>query len=62
MKGTGQTIEQKLDVLIELSQKLLALELARSGVPQAAIGKHVHIATEKVNGFLRGVKTRERQQ
>ena len=26
MKGTGQTIEQKLDVLIELSQKLLALE------------------------------------
>ena len=56
MKGSSQTTEQKLDIMIELLQHLLVLELARSGVKQAAIGKHVRIATAKVNGMLRGVK------
>lgn len=52
----NQALEQKLDSLIELTQNLLALELARSGVTTADIGKRLHVAKAKVVTMLRGVK------
>jgi len=55
-KDSGKIIEEKLDSMIELLQNLLALELARSGVAKAEIGKRVHVATAKVVKMLKGVK------
>lgn len=55
-KENNQTIEKKLDTLIELMRQLLALELSRSGVPQKEIGKRLHVATATVVVMLKGVK------
>ncbi len=52
----NETVEGKLDALIELMQQLLALELSRSGVSQVEIGKRVHVATATVGEMLKGVK------
>jgi len=49
-------IEQKLDSAIGFLQHLLALELARSGVPKQAIAKHIRVATATVVKMLKGVK------
>jgi transposase len=49
-------IEEKLDTIIELLKHLLAVELARGGVPQAQIAKRVKLATATVNKMLRGIK------
>lgn len=55
-RNTNQTVEQKLDGAIELLRHLLALELAREGVPKQAIAKHLHVATATVVKMLKGVK------
>jgi DNA-binding IclR family transcriptional regulator len=49
-------IEEKLDTIIELLKYLVAVELARGGVPQAKIAKRVKLATATVNKMLQGVK------
>lgn len=49
-------IEEKLDTVIGLLQHILAIELARSGVPKDAIGKHLHVAKASVVEMLRGLK------
>jgi len=55
-KNSNHTIEEKLDVIIELLQNLLALELSKSGVTQADIGKRLHVAKATVVEMLKGVK------
>lgn len=49
-------VERKLDTVIELLQHLLALELSRSGVTKALIGKRLHVAKATVVQMLSGVK------
>lgn len=49
-------IEEKLDDIIELLKHLVAIELARGGVPQAQIAKRVKLATATVNAMLQGLK------
>jgi len=55
-KETNQTMEKKLDVVIELLQNLLALELSKSGVTQDIIGKRLHVAKTSVVKMLKGIK------
>ena len=55
-KNEKSPIEQKLDTIVDLLQHLLALELARSGLTQESIGKHLHIAKATVVKMLRGLK------
>jgi predicted transcriptional regulator len=56
VKNSGTDLEKKLDLAIGLLQHLLALELAREGVPQQAIAKHLRVATASVNKMLKGTK------
>lgn len=62
MKNGATNVEQKLDTAIGLLQHLLALELAREGVSQQTIAKHLHVATARVNAMLKGVKPRGQQR
>jgi predicted transcriptional regulator len=55
-KDVESKVEQKLDTIIGLLQHLLALELAKGGVPQQEIAKHIHVATATVVKLLKGVK------
>lgn len=55
-KDTNQTVEKKLDVVIELLQHLVAVELTKSGVTQEVIGKRLHVAKATVVEMLKGVK------
>ena len=52
----NQTVEKKLDAVIELLQNLLALELSKSGVTQDVIGKRLHVSKSTVVEMLKGVK------
>jgi predicted transcriptional regulator len=54
VKNDGADLERKLDMTIGLLQHLLALELAREGVKQQAIAKHLRVATASVNRMLKG--------
>jgi predicted transcriptional regulator len=49
-------MEAELIEIKKLLQQLLAVELFKSGVPQADIAKRLHIATASVNQMLKGVK------
>jgi len=51
-----KTTDEKLDQAIDLLKHLLALELAREGVPRQAIAKHIGVATATVGDMLKGVK------
>ena len=55
-RNENLTAEQKLNTIIGLLRHLLALELARSGLTQEAIGKRLHVAKATVVKMLRGVK------
>lgn len=55
-KNPNQTIEEKLDVVIELLQYLLAVELSKKGVPKADIRKRLRVAQATVTGMLKGIK------
>jgi predicted transcriptional regulator len=61
-RNPNNTIEQKLDEAIGLLQHLLALELAREGVTQQVIAKHIHVAKATVVNMLKGVKKNARAQ
>jgi len=45
-----------LEMVVKLLQNLLAIELWRSGLSQAEIGKRMGIAKGSVNKMLKGVK------
>jgi hypothetical protein len=49
-------IDEKLDTIIELLKHLVAVELARGGVPQSKIAKRIKLATATVNKMLQGIK------
>lgn len=55
-KKSNQSVDDKLDTIINLLQHLLALELSRGGATQAEIGKHLHIAKASVVKMLAGVE------
>lgn len=55
----NRKVEEKLDRVIELLQHLLALELAKGGVTQAAIGKHLKVAKSSVVKMLKDFKKDE---
>lgn len=55
-KPPENPVEQKLSAVIELLQNILALELAKNGVPQSEIGKRLHVSKARVGQLLRGVK------
>jgi hypothetical protein len=55
-KDKDQIIANKLDTLIELSQRLLALELFKSGATKVTIAKQIHVATARVVKMLNGIK------
>lgn len=55
VRDRDQIIEQKLDTIIGLLRHLVALELARGGVTQQAIGRHLRVATATVVKMLRGI-------
>jgi predicted transcriptional regulator len=61
-KGSDDGLQQKLDTAIGLLQHLLAIELAREGVPKQAIAKHLDVATATVVQMLKGAKRDGRQQ
>ncbi len=54
-ENRDEVIEAKLDSAIELLKHLLALELAREGVPRQAIAKHIGVATATVGRMLKGI-------
>jgi predicted transcriptional regulator len=62
MKNGGTGLEQKLDTAIGLLQHLLALELAREGMPQQAIAKHLRLAKASIGKMLKGTKRNGEQQ
>jgi predicted transcriptional regulator len=55
-KKRSMTTDEKLDQAIDLLKHLLALELAREGVPRQAIAKHLGVANATVGSLLKGVK------
>jgi hypothetical protein len=55
-KHHDMIVEEKLDNAIGLLKHLLALELAREGIPRQAIAKHIGVATATVIKMLKGVE------
>jgi transposase len=55
-KAGRETVEEKLDKAIDLLKHLLALELAREGIPRKTIAKHIGVATATIGEMLKGVK------
>lgn len=45
-----------MPTMVQLLRNLLAIELWRSGLSQAEIGKRLGIATKSVNSMLKGVR------
>lgn len=58
-KSRKLSTDEKLDKAIELLKHLLALELAREGVPRQVIAKHIGVATAKLGEMLQGIKKNE---
>jgi hypothetical protein len=54
-KDRDDVVVQKLEKAIELLKHLLAIELAREGVPRVVIAKHISVATATVGKMLKGV-------
>jgi hypothetical protein len=55
-KESESALEKKLDEAIGLLKHLLALELAREGIPRSTIAKHIHVANAALGSMLKGVK------
>ena len=55
-KSEDRPVEQKLDAIIDLLRRSLALQLSKEGVPVIEIGKHLHVATGTVVKMLKGVR------
>ena len=47
--------EQKMDIVIQLLQHLVAVQLFQSNVPKGDIAKHLHVAKSKVVKMLKYV-------
>ena len=60
-RSPKMSIDDKFDKAIVLLKHLLALELAREGVPRQAIAKHIGVATVTVVDMLKGVQKSERE-
>ncbi len=58
-KDQTQIIDEKLDVMIELLQNLLALELSRSGATHSQICKRIHVTNKTVGEMLKGTKNKD---
>jgi predicted transcriptional regulator len=52
----GKVYGKKLERIIGLLQHLLAIELAKHGVTQKDIGKHLGLAKATVGKMLKGIK------
>lgn len=56
-RQTAQKTEgEKLDLLITLTQTLVAMEMVRGGLSQAQIGELLGIAAGSVNKLIKGYK------
>lgn len=55
-KIINQSVENKLDTVINLLRHLLVLNLAGKGATQDAICKNLHITKAKVVEMLKGIK------
>jgi predicted transcriptional regulator len=51
-----ESLEKKLDTMIELLQHLLALELSKNAMSHDEIRKRLHVGKATVNNMLKGVK------
>jgi len=51
-----EVIQEKLDTIIDLLRNLLALELAKRGVPRVLIAKRLHVAKATAVKMLEGIK------
>jgi predicted transcriptional regulator len=60
-RSPKNSIDDKLDKAIALLKHLLALELAREGVPRQAIAKQIGVATATVGDMLKGVRKSGRE-
>ncbi len=49
-------LEQKLDEVVRLLRCLVARDMARAGVTQEDIGKHLKIAKAEVGPMVKGVR------
>jgi acetolactate synthase small subunit len=49
-------VEEKLDTLIDLMKQLVAVEMARSGVPRNVIAKRIKVANAKIGPMLEGIR------
>ena len=56
LKEHDQIVEERLSIIIELLQNLLALQLSKDGVPQVKISKRLHVANAKIGKMLEGTK------
>ena len=55
-KEHEEIVEERLGIIIELLQILLASQLSKDGVPQVKISKRLHLANAKVGKMLEGIK------
>ncbi len=55
-RSKSKTIDQKLDVVVDLLRHLLVLELHKEGVIQDNICRQLHITKQTVVDMLKGVK------
>jgi hypothetical protein len=51
-----EAIEAKLDTLTDLMKQLVAVEMARSGVPRNVIAKRIKVANAKIGPMLEGIR------
>jgi hypothetical protein len=56
MKSGDNDLGKRLDTIVVLLQQMLVLELASRSVPQAEIGKRVHLAKATVGKMLKGIR------
>ncbi|PYI92066.1 MAG: hypothetical protein DME97_11505 [Verrucomicrobia bacterium] len=55
-----QTTHAKLDTIIDLLRKQLAVQLAARGVSRGEIAKRLHVAKATAVKMLEGIKTEEK--
>ncbi|WP_426609505.1 hypothetical protein [Bradyrhizobium sp. McL0616] len=60
--GENAATQQKLDVVIELMQRLVAIEMARGGTTQQVIAQHLHVSKTNVVAMLKGVRLGRQQE
>lgn len=51
----NKSVEEKLDQIVILLRHLLALQLAKEGIPHQKIAKHIHVAKATLGSMLKGV-------